>query len=233
MSDSASADRSSGRGAITRDALAIGVATGAYALSFGAISVASGLTVLQTQALSALMFTGASQFALIGVLAAGGGAAVAGLTAALLGTRNLFYGLHMAPRLQAHGLRRLAAAQLTIDESTAMAIAHEDDAAATRHAFWSTGIAIFALWNLGTFLGALGAGLMGDPATYGLDAAIPAAYLALMWPRLTTRTMRVIAAVSAICAVLFSLFLPPGIPVLLAGAVGVVIGLASDRGRTP
>jgi predicted branched-subunit amino acid permease len=217
------------RRAILGDALGIGLAAGAYAISFGAISVASGLTVLQTQALSVLMFTGASQFALVGVLAAGGGAVVAVATAALLGTRNGFYALHMAPLLGMHGWRRLPAAQMTIDESTAMAVRNEDNLRDTRLAFWSTGLAIFILWNLGTLLGALGAGLIGDPATYGLDAAIPAAFLALLWPRLTTRAMRVIAAVSIVMGAALTAVLPAGTPVLVAGAIGVTCGLLLAR----
>lgn len=219
----------SSRRAIIGDAVAIGVASGAYAISFGAISVAGGLSVWQTQALSLLMFTGASQFALVGVLAAGGGAAVAVATAALLGTRNGLYALRMAPVLSMRGWRRIPAAQMTIDESTAMAMRHDAEPETERLAFWSTGIAIFILWNLGTLLGALGAGLIGDPATYGLDAAIPAAFLALLWPRLTTRGMRIIAAVSLVSAVALTLVLPPGTPVLAAGAIGVAAGLLLAR----
>ena len=128
---------------ITAQAWSIGIATGAYALSFGAISVASGLTPWQTQALSLLMFTGASQFALVGVLGAGGGAIAAILTAWLIGSRNGLYALSMAPILRVRGLRRLGAAQFTIDESTAMALAHPDPPRASRRAFWMTGLAIY------------------------------------------------------------------------------------------
>ena len=118
---------------ISRDAVGIAIATGAYALSFGAISVASGLNPAQTQTLSLLMFTGGSQFALVGVLGAGGGALAAVVTAWLLGGRNSLYAL-----------------------ATAMALAHPEPPAAARRAFWHTGIAIFVLWNIGTLVGALG-----------------------------------------------------------------------------
>jgi predicted branched-subunit amino acid permease len=167
---------------ITSNAVGIGVATGAYGLSFGAIAVASGLSVGQTQVLSLAMFTGASQFALVGVLGAGGGAVAAILTAWLLGARNGLYALSLAPLLRVRGLRRLAAAQLTIDESTAMALAHPEPAAAARHAFWTTGLSVYVLWNLGTIIGAAGASAIDDPATLGLDAAIPAGFIALLWP---------------------------------------------------
>lgn len=219
------------RKAITRDAIGIGIACGAYAISFGALSVASGLSVLQTQALSILMFTGASQLALIGVLAAGGGLIVAVSTAALLGTRNSFYALHMNRTLRVTGWRRLLAAQATIDESTGMSIGHEDDPEASRYAFWATAASVFILWNLGTLLGSLGAGLLGDPATYGLDAAIPAAFLALLWPRMRTPGLRIIALASAAAAVALSQVLPPGQPVLVAGAIGVTVGILLGVGR--
>jgi predicted branched-subunit amino acid permease len=213
------------RSAIIRDSIGIGVATGAYGISFGAIAIAAGLDVWQAQVLSGFMFTGASQFALVGVLGAGGGALVAVATAALLGLRNTFYGLHMAPILRTRGIRRLGAAHLTIDESTGMAVRYERDDEAARLAFWATGLSVFILWNLGTLLGALGAGLLGEPETWGLDAAIPAAFLALLWPRLTTARIRFVAAVAVAIALICSPFLAPGVPVLLAGAGAVAVGV--------
>lgn len=216
---------------ITSKAVGIGVATGAYGLSFGAISVASGLDPWQTQSLSLLMFTGASQFALVGVLGAGGGLVAAVLTAWLLGARNGVYALSLAPTLQTRGLARLGAAQLTIDESTAMALSHPGDPPAARHAFWSTGLAVFVLWNIGTLAGSLGASVIGDPATLGLDAAIPAAFLALLWPRLTDRSMRAIALAGAVVALLLTPLLRPGLPVLAAGLVALVAAALMGRHR--
>jgi len=206
---------------ITRDAAGIGLATGAYGLSFGAISVASGLDPLQTQVLSLGMFTGASQFALVGVLGAGGGAVAAVLTAWLLGARNGLYALSLSPVLRVTGPQRLAAAQLTIDESTAMALGHPTPAAAARRAFWSTGLSVFVLWNIGTLVGALGAAAIDDPGTLGLDAAIPAGFLALLWPRLVDRTMWAVAAAGATVALVLTPVLRPGLPVLAAGLVAL------------
>ncbi len=221
----------SDRNAILRDSLAIGAATAAYGVSFGALAVAAGLEPLQAQALSGLMFTGASQFALVGVIGAGGGAIVAIATAAFLGARNMFYAFHMAPIFKVSGLRRLLAAHMTIDESTGMAMGHEDSIVNARTAFWSTGFAIFLLWNGGTLVGALGAGLLGDPARLGLDAAIPAAFLALMWPRLSTSVARVTAAVAIGLALVATPLLPAGVPVLLAGLSSVGVGLLYQRWR--
>lgn len=216
------------RRAIRSNALGIGIATGAYALSFGAISIASGLTVLQTQALSLLMFTGASQFALVGVLGAGGGVIAAVLTATLLGARNGLYAIHVAPLLRVSGIRRLAAAQFTIDETTAMALANEDGAQgeepgeASRLAFWATGLSIYILWNIGTLLGAVGASLLSDPAMLGLDAAIPAGFLALLWPRLRDRTAWAVAAGGAVLALALIPITRPGVPVLASALIAVV-----------
>jgi predicted branched-subunit amino acid permease len=214
---------------ITSNAVGIGVATGAYGLSFGAISVASGLSVGQTQVLSLTMFTGASQFALVGVLGAGGGAIAAILTAWLLGARNGLYALSLAPILRVRGLRRLAAAQLTIDESTAMALAHPEPAAAARHAFWTTGLSVYLLWNLGTIIGAAGASAINDPATLGLDAAIPAGFIALLWPRLVGRAMWAVATAGAVVALTLTPVLRPGLPVLAAGLVALVASWLMGR----
>jgi predicted branched-subunit amino acid permease len=212
------------RRAIRSNALGIGIATGAYGLSFGAISIASGLTIWQAQALSVLMFTGASQFALVGVLGAGGGIAAAVLTAWFLGARNGLYGLHVAPSLQVRGWRRLAAAQLTIDESTAMAVANEDTLPASRQAFWATGISVFVLWNIGTCLGALGASMLSEPEILGLDAAIPAGFMALLWPRLKDRLAWAVAGAGGLVALALIPFTAPGVPVLGSALVAVAAG---------
>jgi predicted branched-subunit amino acid permease len=220
------------RRGIVANAVGVGLATGAYGISFGAISVTGGLTVLQTQVLSALMFTGGSQFALVGVLAAGGGALSAVATSVLLGFRNAFYGLAMAPVLRVHGLRRAVAAQLTIDESTAMAVARSvehDDGRASRLAFWATGLSVFLFWNLATLAGSLGASALGDPKVYGLDAAIPAGFIALVWPRLRDRRSWAVGLSAAAVALVLTPFLRPGVPVLLSSVVAVVAGVLAVR----
>lgn len=214
---------------IRANALGIGLATGAYAISFGAISVASGLSVWQTQVLSLGMFTGASQFAMVGILGAGGGAVAAIITAWLLGARNGLYGLSMAPILQARSWRRLLAAQWTIDESTAMGLANQDSRAASRLGFWATGLSIYLLWNLGTALGALGASSLDDPARFGLDAAIPAGFIALLWPRLRTRTSWTVAAGAAVVALALTPIAQPGIPVLASALVAILAGSVIAR----
>jgi len=205
--------------ALTTNALGIGFATGAYGLAFGAIAVASGLDFLQTQSLSLFMFTGASQFALVGVLGTGGGVIAAVATALLLGTRNGLYALHLSPLLNLKPFRRLIAAQLTIDESTAMAVRYESDQRLARRAFWATGVSVYVLWNIGTAIGALGASVLDDPAVLGLDAAIPAGFIALLWPRLRDRQTWSVAIASALLAIALVPITPPGVPVLAAALI--------------
>ncbi|MCW2666231.1 MAG: branched-chain amino acid transporter permease, partial [Frankiales bacterium] len=171
--------------AVLRDALGVGVAVGAYGLSFGAAAVSAGLSTAQACALSLLLFTGASQFALVGVLGAGGTALAAVASALLLGSRNTLYAVRLSALLPLRGPRQLLAAQLTIDESTAMATGGEREHAGL--AFWATGVSVYLLWNLATLLGALGAAVV-DPRALGLDAAVGAAFLALLAPQLRDRT---------------------------------------------
>jgi len=213
------------RRAIVRDAAGIGAATGAYGLSFGAVSAAAGLSVFQTCALSLLMFTGASQFAMVALLGGGGSPWAGAGTAVVLGTRNALYGLRLSSVLDRGG-RRLLAAQLVIDESTAMAVSAESPQLA-RLAFWATGLAVFVLWNLGTLLGAVGAHALSDPKVLGLDAAAPAAFVALLAPVVRTRESWAIALTAAMVAVLCVPYLPAGVPVLVAAAVTFALGLRS------
>jgi predicted branched-subunit amino acid permease len=207
---------------VRRDAVGVGLATGAYGISFGAVAAAAGLSVPQAAALSLLMFTGGSQFAFVGLAASPlSGAA----TAVLLGTRNALYGLRLSSVLEVRGWRRLAAAQVTIDESSAMAIGNEDRAALSRLAFWWTGLSVFVCWNGATVVGAVGADALSDPSVLGLDAAGPAAFIALLAPRLRNRELWAIALVSAAVAVLVTPFVPAGAPVLCAGVVALAVGV--------
>jgi predicted branched-subunit amino acid permease len=212
------------RRAIVRDSLGVGIATGLYGVSFGAVSVSSGLSVAQTCVLSLLMYTGASQFAFVGVLASGGSALSAGLTALLLGTRNTLYGLRIAPSLGFRGRQRVGAAHLLSDESTAMSVTRTTQLGA-RTGFLVTGGTIFVLWNLFTFVGAVGGNAIGDPRTYGLDAAVGGAFLALLWPQLTDLRARLVAVLAVAVALGVVPVAPAGVPVLAAGGVALLVGV--------
>jgi predicted branched-subunit amino acid permease len=184
--------------------------------------------VLQTCFLSLVLFSGGSQFALAGVVGGGGAPMTGAATALLLGVRNGFYGLRLSGLLRLRSWQRPLAAQIVIDESTAMSVVRTSRPAA-RLAFWSTGISVFVLWNLATVIGAFAADALRDPRVLGLDAAAPAAFLALMSPRLRSREPRIVAAVAAVVALTSVPLVPTGVPVLLAAAVAVVFGFGSTR----
>lgn len=239
--------------------MGIGIATGAYGLSFGALAVVAGLSIAQTCALSLLMFTGASQFAFVGVVASGGSVGAAAASAVLLGTRNALYGLHLSRILNVRGPRRAGVAHLVIDESAAMSfaggiagrsvarppapagvadpgVAHPGGRAAdavtelSRLGFYVAGGAVFVAWNLATALGAVGARALSDPGRYGLDAVAPAAFLALLAPRLKDRRSWTAALAAVVIAVATAPVLPAGVPVLLAALAVVLLGLRGPRG---
>ncbi len=203
--------------------LSISIATGLYAISFGALSVASGLSFWQTMALSLLLFSGGSQFAFVGVIA-GGGTGVAAMSAAtLLGIRNGVYGIQLNVLLEPRRWRKLIMAHLTIDESAATATGQVDPQE-QRRGFWTAGIGVFVLWNIFTAMGAVLGDALGDPKQWGLDGAAVAAFLGLLWPRLKARQPAAIAVVCALVTVLTIPILPPGLPILAAGLVAGLIG---------
>lgn len=202
--------------------LAISVATGLYGISFGALAVAAGLQLWQACALSALMFTGGSQFAFIGVIAGGGTGAAAWAAATMLGVRNGIYGMQIKALLRPLTRRIPLMAQITIDESNATATA-QDDPGEQRRGFWTAGVGVYILWNLFTLIGALAGDAMGDPKQWGLDGAACAAFLGLLWPRLKSRDPIAIAVVAAAVTVITIPVVPAGIPVIIAAVVTAVV----------
>lgn len=213
---------------IITDSLGVGIGVGTYGITFGALATSSGLTVVQTCVLSLLAFTGASQFAFIGVIASGGAPFTAALTATLLGARNMFYSISLANILQVKGWRKLPVAHIVIDESTAMALA-QDEPEAARTAFAWTGVSIFIMWNATTLIGALAGNAIGDPKTFGLDAAVGAAFLGLLWPRLNTRLAQVVALAAVLTAATLVPLTAPGVPIIVGGGAAVVLGLVLNR----
>ncbi len=210
-----------------RTGIALAVPTGLYAVSFGALGVAAGLSILQVQLLSLVMFTGGSQFAFVGALA--GGPMTAAGSAVLLGVRNMVYGAEMNVLLRPRGLWVPLQAQMTIDESFAAAVA-QDDLDEQRRAFWTAGVGIYLTWNTFTLVGSLlGAGL-GDPKVIGLDGAAVAAFLGLLWPRLKNADAWLVAVVSAVATALTFPYLPAGVPLLVAAAVAAALGIARKGG---
>jgi predicted branched-subunit amino acid permease len=209
---------------VDRTALSVAFTVGLYGAAFGAAGVTAGFSILQTCLLSILLFSGASQFAVVGIMGAGGSAVSAIATSTLLGFRNALYGLQMAPILKVKGLKRILAAQITIDESTAVATLQENDAD-RRRGFYITGIGVYVFWNLFTFLGALGASAIGDPSVWGLDAAVPAAFCGLIWPRLKNKTHFVVSAVAIAWALILTPITAAGVPIITTVLLAIIFGL--------
>jgi predicted branched-subunit amino acid permease len=197
---------------VVRRGLGIGIAVGTYGISFGAAATTAGLSVLQTCAMSLLIFTGASQFALVGVLGAGGGVLAGVASSVLLGSRNALYAVVVHDLIPLRGARRVLAAQITIDESTAVSTTAPRDLAHV--GFWWAGGTVYVMWNLATLLGAAGAAAV-DTHALGLDGAVGAAFLGLLWPRL--KEARWVALGGALLALLAIPLTPAGVPVLVAG----------------
>jgi len=217
------AKKTSNRSNVISMSLGVGLATGLYGISFGALSSAAGLTLWQTQVLSLVMFSGGSQFALVGVLAGSGVAGVfpAIISSWLLGVRNGFYALRLNGVLQVPAAMKVIAAQLTIDESNAVSLAQAEPKH-SRLGFWLTGISVFIFWNLFTFLGAILGENIGDPSNWGLDAAAAAAFLGLLWPSLKNLRSNLIALLAVVFTLTLVPFAPNGIPVIVAGPLAVL-----------
>lgn len=213
-----------------RQGLSVAIATGLYGISFGALAVAAGLDVWQAVALSALMFTGGSQFAFIGVIAGGGTGAAATLAATLLALRNAIYGVQLNAAAPARGWPRWLRAHLTIDESFAVSTAH-DDAAERRRGFWTAGVGVWVAWNLFTLVGALAGQALGDPRRMGLDGAAVAAFVGLLWPRLRGGDAWATAVVCSVVTVVLVPALPPGLPIVVAAVVAAILGWWRPRRR--
>ncbi|WP_405750076.1 AzlC family ABC transporter permease [Streptomyces sp. NBC_00012] len=214
--------------AVVRDALGVGIAVGLSGFAFGVTSAGSGLSLLQTCVLSLAVFTGASQFALVGALAAGGNPYTAAAGAFFLGVRNSFYGLRLSQLLALPRVLRPFAAQWVIDETTAVTLPQPTRRAA-RIGFTVTGLTLYVLWNLTTLLGALGAEALGDTDTWGLDAASPAVFLALLAPMLKSTTERVTAAIAVLLALGLLPVLPAGVPVLLSALAAPAVLFLGGR----
>ncbi len=213
---------------IRNRALTIAVSVVPFGLSFGAVSVETHLSLLQVSFMSLVLFSGASQFALVSVLGGGGSYISAVGTALLLGARNGLYGARINALLRPSGSRKLVMAEVTIDESTAMAVNEAPSGHAAR-AFWTTAVCVYVLWNVSTVVGAVVGNAFGSPATTGLDVAGPAAFVALLAPRLTTTHMRLAALGSGVIALATVPLVPVGAPILIGGLAAVALLLAMDR----
>lgn len=213
---------------ILRQALSIALAVMPFGLAFGIAAREAGLSIYEAMGFSSLVFTGSAQFAAVSVLSDGGSALTAVIAGALLNLRSLAFGVALAPVLKGSWRFRAAAAQLMIDEAAAVGMA-QDQPTDRRFGYLAGGLSVFALWNLSTAAGALFVGAMGDIVfEAGIDATIPAAFLALLWPRLSDERQRAIAVGGAIIALASVPLLPPGLPII---AAGLAVALPRRRDR--
>lgn len=216
----------------TKMGLSIAIATGLYGISFGALSIAAGLNLWQTVALSALMFTGGSQFAFIGVISGGGAVSAAFSAASLLGIRNAVYGMQIKQALRPRGRHVPWMAQVTIDESTAVCLG-QAEVDEKRRGFFSAGVGVYVLWNFFTIAGALLGERMGDPAAWGLDGAAVAAFIGLLWPRLKAMEPVLIALAAAVVTAIAVPLTSPGLPILITATCAAVYALTTGRRSKP
>ncbi|WP_250030371.1 AzlC family ABC transporter permease [Paractinoplanes maris] len=210
-----------------RDAAAIAAAMIAVGASFGAIAIAYGLPAWVPFMMSTVVFAGGAQFLAIGLFAAGNpfAAVFAGL---LLNARHIPFGMAIGSTMGT-GWRRLLGSHVMTDEVVAFTLA-EDDPVRRRRTYWLMGITLFTSWNAGTLLGVLLGSAVGDYEALGLDAAFPAALIALILPSLRDKATRVVALTGTAIAVAVTPVLPAGLPVLCA-LLGLLTLIRFGRGR--
>ncbi|WP_426509374.1 AzlC family ABC transporter permease [Dactylosporangium sp. McL0621] len=198
---------------IARDVAALCAAAMVVGLSFGAIASAAGVPLSKIIAMNALVYAGGAQFLAVGLVGAGATAAAIVLAGLLLNARHLPFGLAIGNEVL--GRRRILGSHLMTDESVAFALA-QDDPARRRRAYWLTGISLYLTWNVSAAVGAIAGSALGDPDVFGIDAAFPAALLALTLPSLKERAAVRVAVAGAALALAATPLLPAGLPVLVA-----------------
>jgi 4-azaleucine resistance transporter AzlC len=200
---------------LIRDVALVCAAISVVGLSFGAIAVGSGLPLWMPLLMSIIVFAGASQFAFVAIIAAGGGIFAAVSAGLLANARHILFGFSLGDVLGSSLASRLIGSHLMVDESVAFTLSRTS-ADERRSAYWLCGGGLFISWNAGVLIGALGGTLISDTDAFGLDAAFPAVLLALILPSLTERATRRAAVGGAVIAVAVSPLLPAGVPILLA-----------------
>jgi branched chain amino acid efflux pump len=206
----------------------LAVAVGGFGISFGVLARAAGMGTVAPVVMSMTTFAGSAQFAAISILEAGGTVATAVTAAVLLNARYGPIGLSVAPSLRGGPLSRFLHAQLVVDET--WAVAAEGEGRFDPRVLVGAGLTLYMAWVCGTALGVFFGDVFGDPSGWGLDAAFPALFLALLVPQLRSRTSWSAAGVGAAVALALTPFAPAGVPIVCA-SVGCLVGLLRGRGR--
>lgn len=217
---------------LRRQAASITAAVAPFGIVFGASAAAAGLRLLEAMGYSVFVFAGSAQFAAVEILGDGGSVASAALAGLLLNVRSLAFGVIMAPALAGPLWKRALMSQLMIDEATAIGVVATTPRL-RRYGYLAGGLGVFVVWNVTTLLGFVVFSGAGDLITaLGLDVAGPAAFLALLWPRLGSRRQLATAVAGAAVAVALVPFTPAGVPIL-ASMVGVVAARVVSDGEQP
>jgi 4-azaleucine resistance transporter AzlC len=206
----------------------LAIAVFAFGASFGILARDAGMGTVPPILMSLTTFAGSAQFAVASVLGSGGAIAAAVAAAVMLNLRYLAIGMSVAPSLRGGPLRRLAEAQLAVDESWAIA---QRNGRVNRNRLIGAGLVLMASWTGGTVAGVIGGGALGDPADYGLDAMFPALFLALVVGQLDSRRARLAAVLGALIALALTPVLPPGLPIVAAAAGAIIAAAPELRGR--
>ncbi|WP_199543185.1 AzlC family ABC transporter permease [Prauserella sp. PE36] len=212
---------------LARDIALVCLADAVVGVSFGAITVSSGLPLWLPMLLSLVVFAGAAQFMFVGLVASGGNPIAAVVAGLLVNARHLPFGFAVGDVLGDRWARRIVGSHLMIDETVAFALAQRD-AERRRAAYWACGVGLFVCWNVGVVLGAFGGTVVTDTDAFGLDAAFPAVLLALVLPSLKDPATRRAALAGVVIALATAPFLPGGVPVLLALA-GVLVSFVGKQ----
>lgn len=205
-----------------RSVAPLAIAVFAFGVAFGVLARDAGMGVAAPIVMSLTTFAGSAQFAAASVLGGGGAAATAILAAVLLNARYAPIGVSVAPFITGPPWSRLLHAHLIVDES--WAIAAEGDGRWNPRVLVGAGLGIYVAWVGGTSIGVLSGDLIGDPTRWGLDAAFPALFLALLAPQVRARRPMAAAVLGAAIALLLTPFTPPGVPIV-AASVACLLGL--------
>jgi 4-azaleucine resistance transporter AzlC len=204
-----------------RRAAPLAVAVAVFGVSYGVLARQAGMGPVAPLVMSATTFAGSAQFAVVSVLTAGGGVAAACVAAILLNVRYAPIGLSAQGALEGGALKRIAEAQLVVDES--WALSNQGGGRFDRRILIGAGVTLYAAWLIGSAIGVSFGSLIGDPETLGLDAAFPALFLALLVGQIRSRTAAIGAVLGGAIALAAIPYVKPGVP-LIAACVACLVG---------
>jgi 4-azaleucine resistance transporter AzlC len=228
MAAEAGSRRDFARGCIAMAPLWVGVVP--FGLAYAVLARDSGLSVVETQALSVFVFAGAAQVSAVGLVAAGAAGLEIVLTTFLLNARHVLYGLSLGRMTRLDGWRRPVAAYFLTDEAFGVVVAREERSFGF---LLGAELSLFVTWNLSTLAGALLGSAIPDPQEIGVDLVFPLAFLALLVPLVRTRAELGVAVVAGAVAWATARELPGGVPILLAGVGGSLLGAVLTRKEPP